>query len=256
MENRNAVQSLQRAFELLEHLSGSPDGMPLTALAAACGMHKSTVHRLLSSLIGLGYVKQDEAGGRYRLTLKLFELSGRVVDGMDVMQLAKAPLEHLRDLTQEAVHLVVREGTDIVYLHKADSKNSSIRMFSRLGMRRPLYCTAVGKSILATMSDDEVQSIWARSDIRAYTQHTITTIEALMAELAKVRAVGYALDNEENELGVRCIGAAVRDYTGRGRAALSISAPITRMSDKRVLMLAPDILQASAEISAELGFHG
>ena len=187
MENQPAVQSLERAFRLIELLSHNPDGMPLMELSCTSGLHKSTVHRLLASLSQLGYVKKDESSGRYRLTLKLFELSGRVVDSIDVLGLAKAPLEQLRNATQEAVHLVIREGIEIVYIHKVESRSGSIRMFSRLGMRRPLYCTAVGKSILATMPDDEVTQIWNRSDIHAYTEHTITDLSRLFRELDQIR---------------------------------------------------------------------
>lgn len=255
MDAQPIVQSLDRAFGLIEALSLSPDGMLLMELSAVTGLHKSTAHRLLAALIGLGYVKKEDATNKYRLTLKLFELSGRVVDNIDVLEIAKAPLEQLRNTTQEAVHLVVREGIDIVYVHKVDSRNSSIRMFSRIGMRRPLYCTAVGKSILATMPDEEIIRIWEKSDIKRYTEHTIVELSALFRELDSVRRLGYALDNEENELGVRCIGAAVLDYTGRGKAALSISAPIAHMTDARIAALAPDILATRDAISAELGYR-
>lgn len=255
MENQPSVQSLERAFDLIEHLSRSSDGMLLMELSAASGLHKSTVHRLLSSLAAMGYVKKDESTNRYRLTLKLFELAGRVVDNLDVLEISKPYLEHLRNATQEAIHLVVREGIDIVYVYKLDSKNSSIRMFSRIGMRRPMYCTAVGKSILATMPDDEVIKIWSKSDIKRYTEHTVVELGPLFRELEEIRQKGYALDNEENELGVRCIGAVVRDYTGRGKAALSISAPIARMTDTRIAELSGEILQTGAAISAELGYR-
>lgn len=256
MENQPAVQSLERTFALIELLSLNPNGMPLMELAAASGLHKSTVHRLLASLSALGYVKKDEASGRYRLTLKLFELAGRVVDSIDVLEIAKMPLEQLRNNTKEAIHLVVREGIDIVYVHKVDSKNSTIRMFSRIGMRRPMYCTAVGKSILATMPDEEVVRIWEKSNIKCYTEHTIVELGALFQELHQIRQCGYALDNEENELGVRCIGACVRDYTGQGKAALSISAPLIRMTDQRIEELVPQILATSTQISRELGYMG
>lgn len=255
MEKQPCVQSLERTFDLIERLSRSSGGMLLMELSAASGLHKSTVHRLLSSLVTLGYVKKDEGSNKYRLTLKLFELSGRVVDNLDVLEIAKPYLEHLRNATQEAIHLVVRDGIDIVYVYKLDSKNSSIRMFSRIGMRRPMYCTAVGKSILATMPDDEVLKIWGNSDIKRYTEHTVVELGPLFRELEEIRSKGYALDNEENELGVRCIGAVIRDYTGRGKAALSISAPIARMTDTRIAQLAKEILKTCEEISAELGYR-
>lgn len=255
MENQPSVQSLERAFDLIERLSSSSGGMLLMELSAASGLHKSTVHRLLSTLAALGYVKKDEGSNKYRLTLKLFELSGRVVDNMDVLEIAKPYLEHLRNTAQEALHLVVRDGIDIVYVYKLDSKNSSIRMFSRIGMRRPMYCTAVGKSILATMTDEEVLKIWEKSDIKRYTEHTVVELGPLFRELEEIRRRGYAMDNEENELGVRCIGAVVRDYTGHGKAALSISAPIARMTDMRIEQLAQELLKTSAAISAELGYR-
>lgn len=256
MEQSNSVQSLERAFALLEALAREPGGLPLTELAQGTGLHKSTAHRLLSSLSTLGYVSKVESGGRYRLTLKVLELSGRVTDSIDALSIARPHLEQLRDRAGEAVHLVVRDGRDIVYVYKAESRSSAYRMFSRIGMRRALYCTAAGKSMLAALPDDEVERIWRQSDVRAYTEHTILTLEALMNELALVRLRGYALDNEENEPGVRCIAAALTDYSGASGAAFSISAPIIRMPDERIAELAPDMLATRTQICAELGYSG
>lgn len=256
MEQQNSVQSLDRAFGLLEALSWEPAGMQLTELAQATGLHKSTVHRLLAALIALGYVRKAEESGRYRLSLKILELSGRITDNLDVLATARPLLEQLRDKTQEAVHLVVRDGADIVYVYKAESRGSAYRMFSRIGMRRALYCTAAGKSLLAAMPDDAVEKIWRTSEIKPYTEHTILTLEALLAELDGIRSRGYALDNEENELGVRCIAAALTDYTGASTAAFSISAPVIRMSDQRIEELSADVLATRAQICAELGFDG
>ena len=207
-------------------------------------------------MINLGYVRKDSDSNKYRLTFKLFEISGRVVAGIDTVSVAKPYLERLRNETNEAIHLVVRDGIDIVYVHKVEANNSSIHMFSRIGMRRPMYCTAVGKSILATMSDGHIKRIWDKSDIKQYTQHTIIRLENLYQELEQVRRLGYALDNEENELGVRCIGTAVLDYSGRAAAALSISAPLMRMTDQRIEELAQYILKAREDISSELGYRG
>lgn len=253
MEQQSGVQSLDRAFGLMEALSLQPGGMQLMQLVQLSGLHKSTVHRLLAALIDLGYVRKTEESGRYALSLKLMELSGRIVEGLDVQRAAQKILDRLRDKAQETVHLVVREGVDIVYTYKAESLDSSYRMFSRIGMRRAMYCTAAGKSILATMSDDTVAKIWRDSTIQAHTAHTIVTLEGLMEELDLVRNRGYALDNEENELGVRCIGASILDYTGSSSAAFSISAPIVRMPDARVAELAELVLEARRQISAEMG---
>lgn len=257
MEQPSSIQSLDRAFSLLEILSHHPDGVHLMELSRMTGLHKSTVHRFLSALITLGYVKKvGGEDGKYALTLRLFELSGRVVEGVDVLDVAKPVLEKLRDIVGETVHLVLREGTEIVYVFKAESFVNTYRMISRIGTRRSMYSTAAGKSILATMPPDKVQRIWDASTIEAYTKHTITTLDALTAELDLTRERGYALDNEENELGVRCIAAAVLDYTGKSHAAFSISAPLVRMADDRVAELAPLVLAAQKEISTSLGWRG
>lgn len=253
MEQTGAVQSLERAFSILEALAREPAGLPLTELSQMVGLHKSTVHRQLASLAAMGYVRKAEDSGRYRLTLKLLELSGRLTDNLNVLEVARPYLEQLRDRTGEAVHLVVRDQKDIVYVYKAESRGSAYRMFSRIGMRRAMYCTAAGKSMLALMPEKEVNQIWLASDVRAYTEHTITTLESLQQELTDIRKCGYALDNEENELGVRCIASALTDYSGKSSAAFSISAPIVRMPDERIRELAPEILSMRARISAELG---
>lgn len=247
-----SVQSLERAFALLEALSLHPQGAQLTELAAATGLHKSTAHRLLGSLAGLGYVQKADSG-RYRLTLRLFEISGRAVDSIDILEAAKPFLEELRDTTGETAHLVVREGCDIVYVYKAESRQSSFRMFSRIGMRRAMYCTAAGKSMLAALPDSEIAAVWQASNVVAHTPHTIVTLEALLEEIAHIRALGYALDNEENELGVRCIAASIPSYTGGPSAAFSLSAPLVRMPDERIPALATEVLAIHKKISGGRG---
>ena len=253
MQKQNSVQSLERAFSLLEALAYHPDGLSLTELSTSSGLHKSTAHRLLASLAQLGYVRQTQEGKHYRLTFKLLELSGHLTDNIDILSIARPFLEQLRDQTGETVHLVVRDGSDIVYVFKAESRGSSFRMFSRIGTRREMYCTASGKSMLAALPDSAVINIWNTTDINPYTEHTITTLEGLLAELKAIRRQGYALDNEENELGVRCIAASLADYSGEYNAAFSISAPLVRMPDERVVELSREVLQTRAKISAELG---
>ena len=142
MAEKGGVQSVERIFQLIEHLAAHPTGVSLQTLAGETGLAKSTVHRLLASLVGLGYVVQDEENGHYRLTLKMFELSSGIVDSMDIMGVAKAHLERLSQRTGEAVHLVIRDGRDIVYIYKTES--GPMRMSSRVGLRSPLYCTGVG----------------------------------------------------------------------------------------------------------------
>ncbi len=253
MGEQSPVQSIDRAFSLLELLCASRDGLPIHALSEAAGLHKSTVHRLLAAMAARGYVRKDEDSGRYRMTTRICELSAQVVESLDILQIARPPMETLSRSTGETVHLVVREGDEIVYVNKVESDVSSMRMFSRIGMRRPMYCTAVGKAILSELPDEEVDRIWNASDIQPYTEHTIVSLERLKVALASIRRRGCAYDNQENELGVRCIAATIHDYTGGICGALSISAPMLRMSDSKIAQLQPQLMAACRKISLAMG---
>lgn len=254
MPEKGSVQSLDRAFDIMEALCAARDGLPIHMLSEQTGLHKSTVHRLLSSMAARGYVCKDEYSGRYRMTTKLYALSGQVVDHLDLVQIARHPMEDLCRTVHETIHLVIPEGTDIVYVHKVEADQGAIRMFSRIGMRRPMYCTGVGKAMMACMTDEQVNHIWETSDIQSYTPHTITTRERLQDVLNAIREHDCAFDNEENELGVRCIAAAIRDYTGNVCGALSISAPLNRMSDSHLMQLKHPLLEARDRISHEMGW--
>ena len=189
----------------------------------------------------------------YRAGMRLCEMSSYIVDNLDIVERARASLERLEQCTDETVHLVMRDDKDIVYIHKVDNGSSAIRMFSRIGMRLPLYCTGVGKAILATWDTAEVRDVWQHSDVHAWTEHTIVDEDAFFREIDKVRQLGYALDNEENELGVRCIAAAIPDYRGRASYAISLSAPVSRMTDQRVAELRAPLMAARDEIARALG---
>ena len=247
MAEKGGVQSVERIFQLIEHLAAHPTGVSLQRLAGETELAKSTVHRLLASLVGLGYVVQDEENGHYRLTLKMFELS------MDIMGVAKAHLERLSQRTGEAVHLVIRDGRDIVYIYKTES--GPMRMSSRVGLRSPLYCTGVGKAILATLPGDELEDIWTHSNVQKLTDKTITDLEELRSQLVEVRANGYAIDDEENELGVRCVAVAIPGPDGRAESAFSISGLAPYMTPERIRRIATLALDARTDILADLGLR-
>ena len=227
MAEQSTVQSLDRAFDLLETLCRSRNGMSIGGLSAETGLHKSTVHRLLTSMCARGYVQRDAETSVYRAGMRLCEMSSYIVDNLDIVERARASLERLEQCTDETVHLVMRDDKDIVYIHKVDNGSSAIRMFSRIGMRLPLYCTGVGKAILATWDTAEVRDVWQHSDVHAWTEH--------------------------NELGVRCIAAAIPDYRGRASYAISLSAPVSRMTDQRVAELRAPLMAARDEIARALG---
>jgi len=251
---KNPVQSAERIFAVLETLAETgPIG--LMDLSVRLGLHKSTVHRLLLSLICMGYVIQKEGTGKYMLTFKLVELSEKVLSKVDIVSIVHPLIAELANSCRETVHFVQRRGTEVFYLDKVAPiypRESAIRMASQVGLTRPLYCSAVGKVILAEMSEEEVEHIWNNSIIDKKTEYTITTLEQFQIELKDVRVKGYAVDNEENELGVRCIAACIRNHQGLANNAFSISAPAVHMTKDRLEELAGDILKTKDAIQKVL----
>ena len=255
MSEKNPIQSAERIFEILEYLA-EHGVCSLTEIGTALSLSKSTTHRLLHSLCMMGYVTKDSFSGRYTLTFKILEIAGHVLDRIDVLAVAHRYIGRLMKQVHETVHFVQREGNHIVYVDKVESDASSIRMVSRIGLRMPMYCTGVGKAMLAQMTEREVREIWESTPIEKCTENTITDLDVLLRELAEIRLRGYAIDNEENEIGVRCIAACVQDYTGRADAAFSISAPAARMPDERLREFSDYVLQTRRDSSRELGYRG
>ena len=252
--DKGGVQSVARIFELIEVLAAHPAGASLQRLAEDAHLAKSTTHRLLGSLVSLGYAAQDGETGKYRLTLKMFEISSGIVNSMDVMSVAKVHLERLAQRTGEAVHLVIRDAQDIVYIYKTES--GPMRMSSRVGLRSPLYCTGVGKAILATLTEEEVEDVWRHSTPQKLTGRTVTDLPALCAQLNEVRACGYAIDDEENELGIRCVALAIPGPGGKADSAFSISGLAPYMTPERIRRIAALALETRADILRDLGVQG
>ena len=250
-EEKTGVQSVARIFSIVETLAAHPQGMNLQAVAEETKLAKSTVHRLLSSLIQLGYALQDGVTGQYRLTLRLFELSSAAVSEMNVFSTAKPYLDRLAARTGEAIHLVIRDGTDVVYLYKAEA--GGMHMGSRIGLRSPMYCTGVGKAILAGLPEQEVDEVWRHSTPKKLTGRTITDLPTLKLQLAEVRACGYAIDDEENELGIRCVAVAILGPGGRPEGAFSISGLAPYMSDERIHRVARLALETRDDIVRDMG---
>lgn len=223
-------------------------------LCERIGLHKSTVHRLVSVLEQNRFVEKTQAG-KYRLGLKLFELGSRAVAGLDLRERARPHLEKLAFETNETVHLCVLDEGEVLYVDKVEP-DRSVRLSSSVGRRIPAHCTSVGKAMMAYMSEAEVDAIIQRYGLHRFTRHTITTAAALKINLNEVRTLGYAKDWEENEEGVKCLGAPVRDYTGRVVAAISLSGPAFRINDKSLTVFATAIKSAGKALSADLGWLG
>ncbi|WP_018130869.1 IclR family transcriptional regulator [Effusibacillus pohliae] len=248
------VKSVERAFQILERVSLAKNGIGVTELANELNMYKSTIHRVLSTLANLGYIEQDPETERYKLGYKLLEMSSRLLSNLDIRREAMPYLQELVDLTNEVVHLVVLNKGEVVYIEKVEG-SETIRMHSRVGNRAPVHCTGVGKAILAYLPEQQVREIIRQYGLQPHTPHTLTSIEDLLHDLQKVRQRGYALDLEENELGITCVAAPIFDHTGAVVAAISVSAPTIRMQRERLETLAQQVRNISDKISARLGYR-
>lgn len=249
----SGIQSVDRIFMIIELLSLHPKGISLTEICSATSLPKGTVSRMLAALIAHGYAVQEIDTKRYRLTMRLFEIGSRVAGSANILSVARPYLEYLSNISGEAVHLVSRVKDEVIYLYKEEASNSIVRMSSFVGLRNPMYCTGVGKSILAFLPDEEIQAIWKRTVPVQFTPKTITTFSALEQDIALIRQRGYAIDDEEHEVGVRCIAAPILDFSGTPVAAISLSAPSARLRDEEIEKYAPMVLSAASNISRYFG---
>lgn len=244
------VDKALRILELLGH-----GELRLVDISARLQEHKSTVQRLLATLQARGYVRQDEATRRYSVGLKVLQLASLALADMDLREAAREPMQRLRDLTQETVHLAVYDEPQIVYIDKIES-TFPIRMYSRVGARAESYCTGVGKALIAFLTDYELERYLQKVTFTRFTPNTIVNAERLREEVARIQTRGYALDLQEHEEGVRCAAAPVFGLDGRVAGSISVAAPAFRMSESEIEELAPAVVQTAREISTNLGSSG
>ena len=223
----------------------------ISELAQRLGIAKSTVYGIVSTLEIHSFLEQDGRTGRYRLGTEIFRLGTKVKS--DLLGIARHYMEKLVTDYSETVHLVVPDQCSILYIHKIESPHS-MRICSRVGERLPLYCTAVGKAILAHMDERERAEIISAISFHPYTPHTIGDRGALLQELAKIKAVGFAVDHEELEKGLTCVAAPVFDGNGKPGAALSVAGPTVRMTNLTIGKIAKGLLSITQEISIKIGY--
>ena len=245
---------LDRALAILDALSQNGPDLTLAQVSESLGLHKSTAHRLIMVLERHKLVEKNSQTGKYRLGLKLFEFGTRAVSQLDLRERARPFLERAVLETGETVHLCIYDDGEVVYLDKVEP-GRSVRLASSVGRRNPAYCTAVGKAIMAHLPENQVEIAVQKHGLRQLTRKTIGTMAELKAELIKVREIGYAVDNEENEEGVCCVGSAVHDFSGDPIAAISVSGPTFRVGSEKIAVLAKSVLSAADALSRELGFH-
>jgi DNA-binding IclR family transcriptional regulator len=247
------VQSVARALTLLDALGNSRGDVGIAELSKQVGFHVSTSHRLLATLIARGYARQNPETGRYGLGAKAFHLAESYLGQMDLRRLVRPVLEQLCHKTEETANLVILDGREALYLDKVESPQS-LRIFSRIGRRAPLHCTAAGKVLLAARPWAEVQRLLGTDPLERFTARTILRPDVLHRELDTARAEGVAVDREECEEGATCIAAPVRHARGDTVAAVSISGPTLRMHAERIRELTPIVVQMGREASERLGY--
>ncbi len=245
------LHSLERAVSVLEALSESDVPLSLAEICQRMSLHKSTAHRALMVLERSALIERTREN-RFRLGLKLYELGNRAVEQIDLRARVQPYFRRLSTQVGETVHLSVLQKTSVVYLDKVEP-NRRVWMSSKVGASNPVYCTAMGKAMLAFQPAATLEQIVSKIRFVRYTRKTLRTREALLKALERVRSRGYAIDDEEFELGVRCVGAPIFDDTGRAIAAVSISGPSSRITAQSVPGIAEHLLRCCRGISASLG---
>ncbi|MEI7536402.1 MAG: IclR family transcriptional regulator [Comamonadaceae bacterium] len=244
------VQVIERMFTLIDVLASREEAISLKEISEKSGLHLSTTHRLLNDLATGRFVEHPQPGS-YRLGMRLLELGNLVKSRLNVRDAALAPMRELHKLIQQPVNLSMRQGDEIVYIERTYSERSGMQVVRAIGGRAPLHLTSVGKLFLAADDPQRVRAYATRTGLSGHTKNSLTQLPALERELSKVRQHGNAHDNEELELGVRCMAAGIYDDQGILVAGLSISAPAGRLEEAWL----PKLQATAREISATLGYR-
>ncbi len=247
------VQTLERALDILEVLSRAEESLGVTEIGNRIGLHKSTVHRILQTLCYRGYVEKEKDRERYRLGIKIVELGITFFNDLEIRKVAAGFLVLLAKSFDEVVHLVLPDDGEIVYIDRRES-SQVISMHSKVGRRAPMHCTAVGKAILSTLPEEEVRHILKVKGMLGFTPKTIIDPDVLIEQLKDIRKSGIALEAEENEVGIFCLGTPIFDYSGRAIGAISVSGPANRIKEKGIERIGEEIKKAGQEMSAKLGY--
>ncbi len=256
MEKANqveAVSSVMKVFGILQAL-GEQKETGITELSQKLMMSKSTTYRFLQTMKMLGYVAQEGEADKYSLTLKMFELGAKSLEFVDLISLADKEMQLISEQTNEALHLGALDEQAIIYIHKIDS-GYNLRMQSRIGRRNPLYSTAIGKVLLAERDTDFVKQQLDGVEFIKHTGNTLENVEQFVNELTQVKQQHFAEDNEEQEVGLRCIAAPIYDRLGHVVAGLSISFPTIRFDEAKKDEYVAMLQQAGKRISEQLGYH-
>ena len=251
---RVGVQSLGRAFAILEQVARHREGIGLAELSKLVGLHNSTTFHLAKTMVSLGYLRQEKDSKRYRVGRPLFALAASALDEIEMVNVATPVLEDLSRETGESSHFAVRMGDAVVVIART-SGPGAFQLTDRVGVVRPAHCTALGKIILASLRPDQLTRFLERIDLKPSTEKSITDSTVLLREIAEIKRTGVAFDDGEFNPEVRCVAVPVTDFTGQVIGALGISGPIWRLSNQALHHSAQIVQAAAGRLSAEFGAH-
>ena len=253
-KSRYVVQSVMHTLDILESFSDQEDELSITELCNKLELHKKNVQRLLNTLEERGYIEQNKMTGNYRLGLGIFEMGQVFFHKMGLLKQARPVLEDLVTKCNETAYVGVLRGEEIVYLDTVET-TQSVRIISRVGWRVPAYCTAIGKSQIAFLPENEIKELLSRTELKAYTKKTITEQDKIMEHLKTVGSKGYAVDEGEYETDIKCVGVPIRDYSLKVIAGITISGPSSRMGEEKIKPeLIERVMETGAEISRRMGY--
>jgi DNA-binding IclR family transcriptional regulator len=253
-KEKGGIQSLERAFAILEQVARKQDGINLVDLSRAVGLHNSTTFHLVKTMVQLGYISQMRESKRYRIGSRLFTLAAGALEENSYLELATPVLEKLSRDTGEAAHFAIRSGNEIVLIART-AGSGMLQLSDRTGNTRPAHATALGKVLLAALPPQDLAQFLAGMEMRRYTAKTIVGREALLRELEEVRKRGIAFDDGEFDAELRCVAVPVYDFAGRVAGAIGISGPIWRLSLQALQDTARQARVSAAELSTGLGFR-
>jgi len=254
-ERGGGVQSVERTLDILEALVELGSEVGLVEISQAVSLPLATVHRLLGTLIQRGYVKQNRQNRKYALGFRALQMGSDMRQRFSLRLEARPFLQRLMQRSGESANLAVLDDGEIVYIDQAQSSRI-LRMFTQIGNRLPAHSTGSGKVMLAFSPPEVTEGIVRRHGLQVRTPRTIIDMDAFRGELERIRQRGYAVDDEEQEEGVRCVAVPVRDESGQVIASLSVSGPVTRLDDRRVQSVIPEVLECGNKLSARLGYKG
>ena len=247
-------QTVEKALQLLSAVAEQPEPASLVALSRAANLDKTTTHRLATSLTRFGLLRFDPVERSYSLGMRLVELGQRAIGQLSLPKLARPYLERVGELSGEVANLGIHDDGQIVFIDQVQSPQPVV-IRARVGTRVPAHCTSSGKVLLALGRREWLEST-LEAGLVAYTPNTIVEADELLEHLARVQRLGYAIDDEEHRIGIRCVAAPIRDHTGSAVASISVAGPAFRLSRERIGELVGPLQQACAELSGRLGFQG